>query len=192
MLVMSARRALLVIDVQNEYFTGKMPVSYPAGSLEHILDAMDAAHASGVPVVVIQHSAPQPESTVFRKGSDGWQLHPDIARRSHDLLIEKNLPGSFTGTELEQWLHAHRIDSVTICGYMTQMCCDTTSRQAVHLGFDVEFLADATGTLDVSNSAGSISARDLHNAILAVQQSRFARVMTTGEWLSSLAQSAAK
>ena len=48
------KRALLVIDVQNEYFTGKMPVSYPAGSLDNILHAMDSARAHGVPVVVVR------------------------------------------------------------------------------------------------------------------------------------------
>jgi nicotinamidase-related amidase len=194
MLCMSqdGRRALLVIDVQNEYFTGKMPVSYPAGSFPNILAAMDAAQAAGVPVVVIQHAAPQPDSAVFRKGSEGWQLHPEVARRPHAVLVEKNLPGSFTGTDLEQLLREHGIDTVVICGYMTQMCCDTTARQALHLGFRVEFLSDATGTLDVSNTVGAISAEDLHRAILVVQQSRFSTVMTTKEWISSLAQATAK
>ncbi len=70
------------------------------------------------------------------------------------LLIEKNLPGSFTGTGLEEWLRERGITTVTIAGYMTHMCCDTTARQAVHRGFDVEFLSDATGTLPLSNSAG--------------------------------------
>ncbi|MGZ6211677.1 MAG: isochorismatase family protein, partial [Candidatus Binataceae bacterium] len=51
------KRALLVIDVQNEYFTGKMPVSYPPGSLDNILHAMDSARAHGVPVVVVRHAA---------------------------------------------------------------------------------------------------------------------------------------
>lgn len=189
---MAAKRALLVIDVQNEYFTGKMPVTYPEGSLANILRAVDAADATGVPVVVIQHAAPQPDSAVFLKGSAGWELHPEIASRAHVAVIHKSLPGSFTDTELETVLRSRGIDTVAICGYMTQMCCDTTSRQAVHLGFQVEFLSDATGTLEFSNSAGSISAKDLHTAVLVVQQSRFAKVMTAAEWVSCLAQAAAR
>jgi hypothetical protein len=47
----------------------------------------------------------------------------------------------------------------------------------------VNFLADATGTLDITNHAGSISAADLHRAILVTQQQRFARVMPTDEWI---------
>jgi nicotinamidase-related amidase len=52
------KRTLFVIDVQNEYFTGKLPITYPAGSLANVLSAMDAAREHGVPVVVIQHHHP--------------------------------------------------------------------------------------------------------------------------------------
>jgi len=69
---------------------------------------------------------------------------------------------------------------------MTQMCCDTTARQAFHLGFAVEFLSDATGTLDFSNQAGSITAEELHKAILITQAMRFSRVMSTQDWLKGL------
>ena len=182
----AAKRALLVIDVQNEYFTGKLPITHPVGSLDQILRAMDAARLGGVPVVAIQHAAPQPDSSVFRRGSREWELHPEIAARPHDVLIHKSLPGSFTGTELEAWLRRHDVTKVAIAGYMTQMCCDTTARQAMHLGFEVEFLADATGTLAFKNAAGEVSAPDLHRAILVTQQARFSQVMTAGEWIAKL------
>jgi len=180
------KRALLVIDVQNEYFTGKLPVSYPHGSLENVLAAMDAARAHGVQVVTIQHAAPQPDSPVFRKGSKEWELHPEIAARPRDVLIHKSLPGSFTGTQLESWLREHGVDSVVIAGYMTQMCCDTTARQAMHLGFGVEFLSDATGTLNIANEAGEVSGEELHRAILVTQQMRFSEVLPTRDWIRRL------
>ena len=180
------KRALLVIDVQNEYFTGKLPVSYPAGSLANVLRAMDAARAREVPVVAIQHASPQADAAVFRKGSQEWQLHAEVASRPHDVLIHKSLPGSFTGTNLEMWLRERGVETVVIAGYMTQMCCDTTARQAVHLGFGVEFLSDGTGTLAVKNAAGMVSDEELHRAILVTQQMRFGRVMKTGEWIEQL------
>jgi nicotinamidase-related amidase len=68
------------------------------------------------------------------------------------------------------------------------MCCDTTARQAFHRGFAVNFLSDATGTLSVTNTAGTISAIDLHRAILITQQMRFSRVLTTDEWIKKLNQ----
>lgn len=179
-------RALLVIDVQNEYFYGALPISHPPHSLERILEAMDAAAARGVPLAVIQHTAPDPASPVFRAGSPAWELHPSVASRPRDMLMEKHLPGAFTGTPLMEWLAARGVDTVAICGYMTQMCCDTTSRQAFHRGLAVEFLADATGTLDLSNAAGAVAAEELQRAILVTQAMRFAQVLSTNEWITSL------
>lgn len=178
-------RALLVIDVQNKYFFGKLPVSYPPGSLNNILQAMDAATAKAIPVVVIQHTAKDDNSPVFRKGSPEWALHPEVAKRPREVVMEKNWPDSFTETGLEAWLKSSNIDTLTICGYMTQMCCDTTARRAFHLGYAVEFLADATGTLAFSNEAGSVTAEELHRAIL-VTQCRFSKVLSTSAWLSQI------
>ena len=175
------KRALLVLDVQNEYFTGKLPITYPHGSLTNVLSAMDACRNHGLPVIVIQHTSPQPDAAVFRKGSKEWELHAEVARREHDVLIHKSLPGSFTGTELEHWLRQRGVDTVVISGHMTQMCCDTTARQAMHLGFGVEFLSDATGTLAIKNDAGEISDEELHRAILVTQQMRFSRVIRTND-----------
>ena len=180
------KRALLVIDVQNEYFTGKLPVTYPGGSLDNIVQAIKAARESNIPIIAIQHTAPQEDSKTFRKGTEEWKLHPQIAEEVYDHQIEKNLPGSFTGTDLETWLKERGIDTLVVTGYMTQMCCDTTARQAVHLGFSVEFLSDATGTLQISNYAGTVTAEELHRAILITQAMRFSKVLTTEEWIISL------
>jgi nicotinamidase-related amidase len=179
-------RALLVIDVQNEYFSGKLPVSYPAGSLDQILAAMSAATTQEIPVVMVQHTATAENAATFRKGSSEWELHPQVAAQPYQKYIEKNLPGSFTGTDLEEWLKQNNIDTLVISGYMTQMCCDTTSRQAAHLGYKVEFLSDATGTLAIKNPAGEVTAEELHRAILVTQQMRFSKVLTTQEWIDTI------
>lgn len=178
-------RALLVIDVQNEYFTGALPITHPAGHLEQILKAIEAA-AGKVPTVVIQHHFPQPEMPFFQKGTPGWELHSEIKARPHDLLIEKTMPGSFTNTTLEDWLKENGISTVTIAGYMTHMCCDTTARQAVHRGFTVEFLKDATGTLDLSNEAGEVTAEELHRSILCAQQMLLSEVIDVETWIDRI------
>ncbi len=176
------KRALLVIDVQNEYFSGLLPITHPQGHLSNILKVMDAAKASGIPVVVVQHTFPQPDKPFFQQGTAEWELHPEVLNRAHDLLIEKNLPGSFTGTDLESWLRQHGIDTVVIAGYMTHMCCDTTARQAVHRGFAVEFLSDATGTLPLKNEAGEVSAEELQRSFLCAQQMLLSEVISTDAW----------
>jgi len=180
------KRALLVIDAQNEYFNGLLPVTHPPAHFENLLRVMDAAYLAEVPVVVIRHTSTQTEAPFFKKGTSGWELHPKVESRPRDILIEKELPGSFTGTNLESWLREHKIDTVTISGYMTHMCCDTTARQAAHLGFRAEFLSDATGTLPVVNSAGEVTAEELHRAILCAQQMMISEVLKTDDWLTRL------
>ena len=179
-------RALLVIDVQREYFDGAFPIRYPLNHFESILQVMDAAHRAKLPIAVIRHHQPDLQSPVFRHGSDMWQLHSEIESRPRDILIDKQLPGSFTNTGLEQFLKDHRIDAVTIAGYMTQVCCDTTARQAFHRGYRVEFLRDATGTLDVSNKAGSVTAEQLHSSILVAQQMFISDVVDNATWLERI------
>ncbi len=176
-------RALLVIDVQNEYFTGALPITHPVGHLDRILGVMDAA-AGRIPTVVVQHHAEG--LPIFRKGSREWELHPEVAARPRDLLVEKSLPGSFTGTALEEWLRARGIDTVAIVGYMTHMCCDTTARQAVHLGFRSEFLSDATGTLPLSNAGGQVTAEELQRSILAAQAQLLSEVLPSDRWIERL------
>jgi nicotinamidase-related amidase len=179
------KRALLVIDVQNEYFTGKMPVSYPPGSLDNILKAMDSARAHHVPVVVVRHEA-KGDRGVFKAGTEEWNLHKDVAARPADLLVDKNLPSSFAGTDLEKWLRENQIDTLTVSGYMTQMCCDSTARDGFHRGYKVEFLSDATGTLTVGNNSGKVADKDLHNSVLVTQASMFSKVMDTADWIKKL------
>lgn len=178
-------RALLVIDVQNEYFTGALPITHPAGHLEKILEVMDAAEGR-IPTIVIQHHTT--ELPIFRKGTKEWELHPEVASRPRDLLIEKTLPGSFTNTILEDWLRERGVTTVSIAGYMTHMCCDTTARQAVHRGFKTEFLSDATGTLSLTNSAGRVTAEELQRSILCAQQQFLSEVLPTADWIERLGQ----
>lgn len=181
------KRALVVIDVQQEYFDGALPISHPSGHLDNILEVMDAASKNNVPTAVVRHHQSDPDSPIFRLNSEMWQLHPEVEGRPRDLLIDKQLPGSFTGTELDQWLKSVEADTVSIAGYMTHMCCDTTSRQAFHRGYKVEFLKDATGTLDVENEAGSATAEQLQNSILVAQQMFISQVMGKDDWIASLA-----
>jgi nicotinamidase-related amidase len=185
-----SKRALIVIDVQGEYFErGALPISDPptGTSLANIGRAMDAASASGVPVIVVRHGSSGDDADSFVPGSDGWQLHPEVERRARDHLIEKELPGSFTGTPLGDVLDDAEIDTVSITGYMTHMCVDTTARQAAHRGMSVEILHDATGTLALENSGGSASGEELHRATLVAQGQFFADVLSTDEWIGRLA-----
>ena len=181
------RRALVVIDVQNEYVTGDLPIEYPdvQTSLANIGRAMDAARAAGVPVVVVQNFAPA-SSPLFARGSAGAELHPVVASRERDHYVEKSLPSAFAQTGLADWLAARGIDTLTVAGYMTHNCDASPVFEATHRGVKVEFLADATGSVPYENDAGFASAEDIHRVFSVVMQSRFAAVATTDAWLAAV------
>lgn len=183
----SPKRALMVIDVQNEYVSGNLPIEYPPiqQSLSNILLAIDAANAYGIPVIVVQNSAPE-NSPIFAKGSDGWALHASILSRPYQHFIEKSLPSAFCGTDLMEWLTEHQINTLTIVGYMTHNCNASTINHATHLGFNVEYLHDATGSLSYENQVGRASAEEIHRVFNVVFHSRFASVASSAEWIDTL------
>ena len=184
----SPRRALLVVDVQNEYVSGRLRIEHPPveRSLERIGRAMDAARAAGVPVVVVQQDAPA-ASPIFAHGSDGWQLHPVVATRPREHLVVKTLPSAFAGTDLADWLQAQAVDTLAVAGYMTHNCDVSTVLDAAHRGLAVEFLADASGSLPYRNAAGAASAEEMHRVMAVVLHSRFAAVATTDAWVEAVA-----
>ncbi len=181
------RRALIVIDVQNDYDGGNLAIEHPpfGDTVRQIALAMDEAAARGIKVVVVNMIAPA-TAPFFRQGTHGAETHPEIARRPRDHYVEKTLPSAFTGTDLEFWLRRNRIETVTIAGYMSQNCDLSTVIHAMHMGFDVEFLSDATGAISYANQAGYATAEEIHRVVKVVLQARFAAVMSTREWIGHL------
>jgi nicotinamidase-related amidase len=181
------RRALLIVDVQNEYLDGNLRIEYPdpKRSLRNIERAMLAAREAAIPVIVVQNTGPV-GSPIFAPGSAGWALHPSVGRQPRDHYVEKRLPSAFAGTDLAQWLERHLVDTLCLSGYMTHNCIAATAFQALHAGLAVEVLSDATGSVPYANGAGRASARDIHQAFCVVFQSRFAAVATTERWIAAV------
>ena len=182
-------RALIVIDVQNEYETGGLRIQYPpvAESLRNIGRAMDTARDAGIPVIVVQQTSPA-TAPLFAEGSYGWELQEVVAGRPRDHYLRKRLASAFAGTGLRDWLEAHAIDTLVVVGYMTHNCNDTTIKHAFDAGLQVEFLVDASGSVPYANRAGAASAEEIHRVFAVVEQSNFAAVMTTDEWIAHLAE----
>lgn len=180
-------RALIVIDVQNEYITGKLPIEYPNTlvSLSNIGRVMDAANTTSIPIIVVQHTLPE-QAPVFAKGSKGWELNDVVMHRAHDFYVEKTQPSAFVGTNLADWLSLHLIDTITVVGYMTHNCIDSTIKHAQNIGLKTEFVADAAGSLAYRNQIGAASAEEIHRTFTVVMQSNFAAVTTTDQWITAL------
>ena len=183
----TTKRALVVIDVQNEYVTGGLLIEHPPvqDSLRRIGQAMEAAHQAGIPVIVVQNRAPV-TAPLFAHESEGWQLHEVVGSRHSDHYVEKTLPGALAETDIARWTRQRGINTLSLLGYMTQNCVASTAVEALHQGFAVEFLEDASGTVSYANAQGNVSAQEMHRVYCTVLQSRFAAVCTTRDWIDSL------
>lgn len=185
----SPRRALIVIDAQQQYFDGLLAIEHPPRdeSIAKIGEAIDTAMRGDVPVVIVQHELP-PGSPVFAAGSDGHRLHPEIERRAAaaSKRVAKRLASVFEGTGLLEWLRAEDVDTITLTGYMTNNCVLSSAAAAEPLGFVVEVLSDATGAIPLSNHTGSASAAQVHETLMTLLGSNWAAVATTAAWIEAV------
>ncbi|MBO0984530.1 isochorismatase family protein [Rathayibacter sp. SD072] len=188
------RRALILVDVQQEYFAGPLEIRFPphASSLPRIAAAIDAATAAGLPIAVFQHSAGE-GAPVFAPGTEGFALHPEIERRrtTEWTSITKQYGTVFAGTDLLARLRERDVDTITLVGYMTNNCILASAAEAETHGLTAEVLSDATGAIAISNAAGSVDAETVHTTLLALLNSNFAAVGTTDEWIDAVSTGAA-
>ncbi|POH64560.1 MULTISPECIES: isochorismatase family protein [Cryobacterium] len=188
------RRALILVDVQQEYFSGPLEIQFPAhaDSLPRITAAIDAATAAGIPIAVIQHSAGD-EAPVFNPTMDGFALHPEIARRQSPAWksVTKQFGTVFAGTDVLNWLREHDIDTITLAGYMTNNCIIASAAESETHGLAAEVLSDATGSINIANDAGFADAKTVHTTLMALLHSNFAAVATAQAWTDAIAEGSA-
>lgn len=165
----SPTSALVVIDAQQEYFApiGKVVLPEGPSAVKQLARALAWARSSRTPVVHVVHESRRPNASTFAPGSPALAIHPDARPVVGEPVMTKHLPGSFTGTDLERWLRERGVERLIVSGFMTQMCVDTTARQAAHLGFAVTVLADATAAMAVRAPDGAvIPAEQVHRTHL--------------------------
>ncbi len=178
------KTALLVIDVQNDYFPGgRMELQGSSAALDNLGRVIAKSRAEGVPVLYIQHIAIKKEATFFIAGTSGIDIHPDIAPAPGEKVFVKHYPNSFRNTGLFEYCQQNQITSLVITGMMTHMCVDTTTRAAFDLGFTSTLLADCCATRNLQYLDRIVLAADVQNAYLAALDKTFAQVLTTKQYL---------
>lgn len=185
----SPRRALVVIDVQQQYVSGPLEIRFPAHaeSLPRIAAALDAAEQAEVPVAALQHTSGE-GAPVFDPTTPEWQLHPDVEQRLQpgSFRSEKRFGTVFAGTGLLDWLRERDVDTITLVGFMTNNCVLASAAEAETHGLAVEVLSDATGAIDLRNEAGSVDARTVHTTLMALLHSNWAAVTDTESWVQAV------
>ncbi len=126
-----ATAALLVIDVQNDYFpNGKLPMWQAEQTLDPIIAAIKKAQAKNMPVIFIQHIVPAPAdpSRFFLEGTPGAEMHPRLRQAAPDArIVIKHHADAFNQTELNAVLDSLGVTDVYVCGMQTQNCVGLTA-----------------------------------------------------------------
>lgn len=173
--------ALLVIDFQQEYFTGRLPIPDGQKALNKARELIAFADKARIPVYQIQHIAPA-GSAVFALDGEGVKFHPQMLPRAGDTVLQKTTVSVFGSTELDRLLKEKGIKTVIIAGLMTHACVAGGARDAAPLGYQVVVASDASATRSITRADGSsIDANSLHRAALASVEDTFGDVMTTAQ-----------
>jgi nicotinamidase-related amidase len=179
--------ALLIIDIQNDYFPGgKMELVEPLAAARKAFGLLQCFREHGGHHVHIQHIATRPGATFFLPGDRGTDIHDSVAHFEGEPLVQKHYPNSFRETELLDLLRGWGIARLVICGMMTHMCVDATTRAGADLGFEVIVAADACAARDLSFDGTTIPAAHVHKAFLAALKS-YGQVLATEDILAHLA-----
>lgn len=172
-------QALLVVDIQNDYFPGgAMELDGALQAGEKAAQLLQAFREQAKPVIYMQHVSTRPGATFFVPNTKGVDIHESVSPRDGEPVFQKNFPNSFRGTSLLDHLRAHDIKSLVIIGMMTQMCIDTTARAANDLGFDCYVGHDACATRALAFDGVNVPAAQVQAAFLAALNGSFAKVQS--------------
>lgn len=174
--------ALVVIDIQNEYFEGgAIPLPDAPGAAGRAAQAIEAARTAGLPVIHIRHEEPASDQ-YFVPGSRGAETNEAVAPGDGEAVIVKHHPNSFLETDLAERLSAIGASRVAFCGMMTSMCVDATVRAAADLGLDAVLLDDACAAPDLEHHGKRVPADEVHAAFCAALGDEIATLLGSGEF----------
>jgi nicotinamidase-related amidase len=179
--------ALIVIDVQNDYFPGgRFELEGAEAAARQARAALDRFRLAGLPVVHVRHESLPQGAPFFLPGTPGAEIHPLVAPREGEPVVLKHYPNSFRETELSARLESKGIKRLVVAGMMTLMCVDATARAARDAGYEVIVLHDACAARALSFQGETIPAAQVHGAFLAALGMSYAKVLSTGEFLALL------
>jgi nicotinamidase-related amidase len=168
--------AVVIIDAQNEYVNGKLPLTGIDAALDRIAQLLKQARAAGAPIIHVMHRGRA--GGLFDPADAAFQIHPKAAPAAGEMIIEKQLPNAFAKTSLHLALQATERKSLILAGFATHLCVSTTARSALDHAWRTTVAADATATRDLPDPLGdeAIPAVVVHRAALAALADRFASV----------------
>lgn len=179
--------ALLLIDIQNDYFPdGKMVLERMEEAAASARMLLDAFRERGMPVLHLRHLSTRPGATFFVPGTKGAEINALVGPAAGEKVIEKNFPNGFRGTKLFDELRAAGVDGLVIAGAMSHMCVDATVRAAFDLGFRCTVAEDACATRALEFNGATLPASEVHGAFMAALRVPYASVVRAREAIAAL------
>jgi nicotinamidase-related amidase len=180
---MKDSRALLLIDLQNDYYPGgAYELARIGEASEKAAELLDRFRSAGKPLIHIRHEFASADAPFFRPGSEGTAIHESVAPLPGETVIMKQYVNSFRETDLDSQLRALGVKELVIAGAMSHMCIQGGTRAAADLGYQVEVIHDACATRDQEFDGRQVTAADVHAASMAALGFAYAKVLALKDW----------
>ena len=179
--------ALILIDIQNDYFPeGKMEVKDALPASENAKKILETCRKQVIPCIHIQHISVHEGATFFLPNTIGVNFHSNVEPIENEIIIQKNYPNSFRDTNLEKYLKTRGINKLIICGMMSQMCVDATTRAAFDKGYQCIVAHDACAARSLSFENLEIPHNHVHGSFMAALGAVYANIATTNTIISQI------
>jgi nicotinamidase-related amidase len=182
--------ALLLLEIQNDYFPkGKKELDKSLSASEKAKAALTACRAKKQHIIHALHISTQPNASYLLPCTKGAEFFPSLQPLKEEFIIKKHYPNSFKDTGLLDYLIKNQINHLVICGMMTHLTVDATTRAACDLGFSCTILEDACAAKQLEFNGITIPEQQVHSAFLATLKDNYAAVLNTNEFLQQLGSS---
>ncbi|OCA72825.1 isochorismatase [Chryseobacterium contaminans] len=181
------KTALLIIDVQNDYFPGgKMTLEGAELAGTNTQQVLEYFRKNKLPVIHIRHISTNEGATFFLPGTSGAEIHSLVSPLAGEKVIEKHFPNSFRETDLLKYLQSENIKDLVITGMMTDVCVESTTRASFDFGFNNMIIGDATATRDRELNGRTVKASEVQKSFLAgisALGGLYAKIVNTKDFL---------
>ncbi|QCB43250.1 cysteine hydrolase [Sphingomonas sp. PAMC26645] len=181
-----AKRALIVVDLQNEYDAGgKLPLENLDQAVANAKRVLTSARDRQDMIIHFRHETPGDKDAPFAVGTTGTEILAPVAPIDGETTLTKNYPNSFRDTCLKQLLDEAGVEDVVIVGAMSHMCIDATARAAFDFGYGVTVVGDACATMALSSNGVDVPAPQVHAAFMAALAFAYGQVVSTTDLLDA-------
>ena len=177
------KTGLILVDIQNDYFPGgAMELVGIREAVTKAKELLTFFRENRWPTFHIQHISIQENASFFLPKTTGVEIHDDIKPLADERVITKHFPNSFRETGFLEELNKDHIEQLVICGAMSHMCIDATTRAAFDLGFNCAVIQDACATRNLEFGGQTIAADQVHGSFMAALGSVYASVLGLDEY----------